>query len=206
MSNDSSSSPRYVQLPLFPTKVCTKCRVEYPLTTEYWQKCFTRKGRLKSRCKTCCNASTRQWKMENPEKVKVNRKRHYQVNQEKAIETSRRWRENNHDRYIEANRRWRQENPEKARAKYKRHNARRKGADGSHTAKQTRTLYEQQQGRCFHCGTDISTGYHEDHWIPLSKGGSNYIENIRLLCPFCNLSKWNKLPHEWHPEKYPPPD
>ena len=31
--------------------------------------------------------------------------------------------------------------------------------------------------------------YHVDHRMPLSLGGSNYPDNLQLLCPTCNLSK-----------------
>lgn len=38
---------------------------------------------------------------------------------------------------------------------------------------------------------------HIDHVMPLRLGGSNYIENIQLLCRPCNLSKGSKHPAVW---------
>jgi len=32
-----------------------------------------------------------------------------------------------------------------------------------------------------------------EHIIPLSKGGTNYIDNIVPACRFCNLSKNNRI-------------
>lgn len=48
--------------------------------------------------------------------------------------------------------------------------------------------------RCSYC-----SGPHEvlDHAIPLSRGGSNFPENVRPACRACNLSKGTKTPEEW---------
>lgn len=68
---------------------------------------------------------------------------------------------------------------------------------GSHTADELRQLYEDQHGRCAYCGISLHGEYHEDHMRPLSRGGSNDIENIALTCEACNLSKHTKTFEEW---------
>ena len=50
-----------------------------------------------------------------------------------------------------------------------------------------------QKNKCAICKSDISTSYHVDHIIPISKGGSNWPKNIQALCPPCNLSKHAKV-------------
>lgn len=58
-------------------------------------------------------------------------------------------------------------------------------------------LYHQQKGRCWYCQCELNGVYHLEHRVPLSRGGLDELRNITLSCPACNLSKYNKLPHEW---------
>lgn len=73
-----------------------------------------------------------------------------------------------------------------------------KGAKGDHSLNDIRLQYKAQKGLCWWCGKEMIDNYHVDHRIPLSRGGSNAPENLCIACPECNLSKGNKLPHEWN--------
>ena len=46
---------------------------------------------------------------------------------------------------------------------------------------------------CYLCNKPIDNDYHLDHIIPISKGGTDLIENIRPTHPLCNLQKGDKL-------------
>lgn len=46
---------------------------------------------------------------------------------------------------------------------------------------------------CYHCGNYADKG-HCDHLIPLSKGGTDAIDNLVWSCGQCNLKKGNKMP------------
>lgn len=86
------------------------------------------------------------------------------------------------------------------------HNRRalKKQAKGSHTAAQLYELYQKQEGKCFYCKKELGhsrNSWHGDHYIPLSKGGSNDISNIVIACPTCNHKKNAKLPDEWEAKR-----
>lgn len=75
-------------------------------------------------------------------------------------------------------------------------------AGGSFTKEEIDALFKRQGGKCAVCKKKLSKKkrplrYHMDHVTPLSKGGSNGIENIALTCGPCNLRKHNKDPIEW---------
>jgi len=63
----------------------------------------------------------------------------------------------------------------------------------------------QQEHDCYWCGKKIdktlSSSYHFDHYVPLSKGGANTIDNIKLSCAKCNLTKSAKSPYVFAIEK-----
>lgn len=59
-------------------------------------------------------------------------------------------------------------------------------------------LLLKQKNRCVNClGKITMETMHKDHRIALSKGGSNAISNIQLLCVPCNRKKYNKDPIEF---------
>ena len=54
-------------------------------------------------------------------------------------------------------------------------------------------LYRVQDGICPGCGEHYPYEWgHIDHIIPLSRGGSNHLDNLQWLCATCNLSKGSK--------------
>ena len=54
-------------------------------------------------------------------------------------------------------------------------------------------LYGQQEGKCAGCRMDLPFKIFEvDHVIPQSRGGTDHIENLQLLCGHCNKVKGNR--------------
>lgn len=77
------------------------------------------------------------------------------------------------------------------------HNAKRRaiknGAIGSHTFGEWELLKKQYGYTCPVCGeSEPKIILTQDHIIPLSKGSSDYIENIQPLCKSCNSRKGAK--------------
>lgn len=69
--------------------------------------------------------------------------------------------------------------------------AREKNAVGSHTLHEWQQLKAKYKNRCAFCGEDKPLT--KDHILPLSEGGSNYIQNIQPLCRNCNSKKWKHI-------------
>lgn len=165
--------------------------------------------------KEACYQRIKDWGRRNPDKIKAAVKRYRQT--EKCKATYERWASKDPERVRkirrDSKRRCRAKDPEAAR-KYDREYRRRKNArltdracsekkrarkqqaPGEFTAQDTLNQFEKQEGACYWCGIPIVDGYHIDHFIPLSRGGSNYPENIVLSCPTCNIRRSNKLPSE----------
>ena len=119
----------------------------------------------------------KEWEMKNPEKKKAINKRHYLKRSEGA----------NRNDGRSKNKQWR------SWIKNKR-NRMKRGANGNHTFGEWELLKKQYGYCCPHCGKcEPEIILTEDHIIPLSKGGSNWIENIQPLCGSCNSKKHTKI-------------
>ncbi len=54
-----------------------------------------------------------------------------------------------------------------------------------------REVWQRDAGMCVECGTRQLLCF--DHIVPFSRGGSNTVRNLQLLCEPCNLSKGNRI-------------
>lgn len=152
-------------------------------------------------------ARARAWKSANPEKVKDYTKKRWADPVSRAAQTA----------YIAANKEkyrsyyWVEnlsdERKEKMRARNRasktrnireaNRRARIVGADGFHSRDDINLIFEEQGGKCPGCLMHLKKGYHVDHITPLVLGGSNWPENLQILCARCNTRKHAKHPMEW---------
>lgn len=106
----------------------------------------------------------KQWRIANPERLKVYMQRHY---------------EKYHERY---RRLWVVQSA--------RRRARKRLVDGSFTTEEWQNLKMAWNYTCLCCGkTEPDIKLSHDHIVPLILGGSNNIDNIQPLCISCNSKK-----------------
>ena len=89
-------------------KKCKKCGLIKNSTEFYNHK--TTKDKLYPDCKKCNNEKKLKWQQENPEKVKLTSKRHYDKNPEKMRELNKKYRKENPDKVKEQNKKYYEEN------------------------------------------------------------------------------------------------
>ena len=71
--------------------------------------------------------------------------------------------------------------------------ARKLAAEGSHTDKEWQSLKAFYDYKCLSCGKrEPEIRLTRDHVIPLTKGGTDSIDNVQPLCARCNSKKNNK--------------
>lgn len=120
------------------------------------------------------------------------------VSDSKCVECVRESKRSRYDK--DKQRAYRLKNRDLVRASRRMGKARRKGAEGVFFSEDVEQHFAMQQGLCAgpmcRCPLD-ETGYHIDHIVPVSRGGSNWPDNLQLLCPKCNMEKSAKMPEFW---------
>lgn len=183
-------------------KTCTKCGETKPLEDFYAKR---------GTCKICFGARQAIYRSENREAERQRSARHYAETRDARLEYARQrwpsvaevrreqqkvWRENNRELYLETQRRWREENPQILRM----HRARRRGrlAAADTQAFTQMELLEHYAAMgydgCAYCGGLYE---HDDHIIPLFRGGTHTLDNLAPACAKCNLSKGGKYLARW---------
>lgn len=89
---------------------------------------------------------------------------------------------------------WSALNPEKRSQQERNRRARKMAAEGFHTIEDVRRIRAAQRDRCACCRLPLRKKGHLDHIVPLSRGGTNWPQNLQWLCASCNLAKGAKDP------------
>lgn len=138
----------------------------------------------------------------DPEKRRAYGRAWMKRNAQKAREAMRRWRQRHPEAHNAESRafyarhksrlasriaEYHRKNPEVVRTKWQRYRGRRLRAPGTFTTEEWTALVAQYAGRCAYCGEEAELIV--EHRIPLSRGGTNWIENIVPACRKCNARK-----------------
>lgn len=158
-------------------KTCLKCGATKERAEFYATK--SAKDGLKSYCKPCCRELWRDWKRQNPERRRAQQRRHWQ----------------SHSAHYKAkNAQWKltlEGKASRARSNHRRRLALRGSIQGGDFSFAELQALKKRTPNCLGCGEVFTVVKPAtiDHKVPISRGGTNAISNIQLLCHSCNARK-----------------
>ena len=158
----------------------------------------------------------RQWALDNPERYKARQTRCRRARgiperkppqteeerKQKRRDNAKRWRLLNPDKVNKHLPAWKAANPERAKEIAKAGSSNRRSkmrSAGKLSAENVKTIRERRN--CEACGI-IHPKMEIDHKMPISRGGTNHLSNLQLLCQPCNRSKWAKDQATWLAERF----
>ena len=195
-------------------KKCTKCGETKPATAEYFHPQKECKGGLRPDCRQCHNKNSRKYwganseqlkawhrkyRSENREAFRARDKAYYEANKPRLLAQMTKYNRKNREAYNAKLRRWRRNNPDKVQVWVRNRRAKIKQSAGTHSLEDINRLLVAQGFRCVYCPADLSDRANRevDHIVPISRGGSNDVSNIQMLCKSCNRTKRAQLPEEF---------
>lgn len=167
-------------------KTCAKCHLTLPLS-DYGKNCSRSDG-LQYYCRKCKRLDSKEWKLLHKEQVRSSSSNYYKNNRDEILKRNRRNYEKTKSERSKVIKRWKQLNPDKVQAGYEN---RRKNLVGKITGEEWREIKNKYGNVCLRCGTSKRLSI--DHVIPISKGGTNTVDNIQPLCGKCNSTKGTKI-------------
>lgn len=169
------------------TRKCTNCGIKKPL--DEFHKCAGIALGIQHVCKECRSA------LNQTEESRAKEREYYQSNVERirAIDAARYYRDKE-KRTAQNNarrkKRGRREEVNKRRAKIR-------NLTREFTKADWNNCLDAFDGSCCYCGSKDKI--QQEHFIPLTKGGTYTVDNILPACKECNNSKNNKDYKDWYP-------
>lgn len=154
-----------------------------------------------------CLKRANEWRKNNPEKRKAALRRYYEKKLKEDPEYFSRKAKYFYHKDIEKSRKnlrdYRKKNPNLVRLwKYNRRaKCKFSSIDKEHITKdfeqKINEKMKKQNYKCIYCRADLKDNYSLDHILPLSRGGTNDIDNIDVVCKSCNTSKGRRTKEEY---------
>ncbi len=132
-------------------------------------------------------AYAREWMKRNPEKAREAVRRWNKAHPEKRRAAKRLYYARHREKHKQVMAVYHRAHPEVLRAKSNAYRARLRRAVGQFTSAEWLALVERYGGRCAYRGE--AAPLEVDHRIPLSRGGTNSIDNVLPACRRCNGEK-----------------
>lgn len=136
-------------------------------------------------CKSCDSDKSHTYYLNNSNAIKT-RVKAYDLANDYIVK----YRKKNADKLREYNSQYKKTHRDAIRIRNNNREALVRGAKGKYTKAEWQELCKRFDHRCLRCGNTSELSV--DHVIPVTKGGSNSIENIQPLCRSCNSSKGNR--------------
>lgn len=174
---------------------CSKCKCWKPQTYQFFY--IHKSGKIESWCRRCSTLQSREYAKKNREKIRAYYREWKEANRERVNALSRKWWEANKEKHKATVRNWSKRNKDKEATTTRNYLARRRAAEGTHSHQEILDMYDDQQGLCAYCEIPLFGAYHVDHMLPLTRGGSNSWDNLAIVCPTCNISKFTKTTEEF---------
>lgn len=203
-------------------KVCSRCGVEKPVTEFYKQK--TGKDGLMGWCKVC----TKQYRSDNKQHYQIINKAKYEyesdilkeyqrkyneehkeervkyakkyksVNTEKIISARQAYYDKNKIQLSKYHKEWAKSNPVLAKTYGHKRRAKIRELPSTMTPESWNKALNYFGNKCCYCGKQLPLS--QEHFIPVTKGGSYSEDNIIPACTSCNTSKRDRLFSDWYPK------
>lgn len=153
-----------------------------------------------NQCMGCNRERAKKHRKENAVEVSNCGRKYYAQKREEIRKRQSEYYKKNRDKFIRSAFIYSVNNKDRVRAYKANNRAQRKNAQGHHTKDDILRILKDQKHKCANCLCDVSGGYHVDHIMPLKLGGTNWPDNLQILCPTCNLRKNAKHPIDWAQE------
>lgn len=182
-------------------KVCNKCG-EIKALDEF-HKNKKSKGGFNTICKTCCKAKDEKRYEEKRDKILEQKREYY--SRPKVYKRQLEYYKNNREYYAERYKNWSSNNPEKRKLINERRRNREANTESTLTLGEWEKIKKFFGNSCAYCGISekesinkFGERLHQEHIVPLSKGGGLTKNNIIPSCRSCNSSKKTKRIDKWY--------
>lgn len=196
-------------------KTCSNkdCPNANPQPIENFHVDHHKKDGYRSRCKTCELNRAKQYREANRQTLAEKQREYYSQNGETQRNASNRWKRENKAHVNQYAAQWAadhraersvynhdygQVNHDRVLERSRKRRAISYGKSAFFTEEEFRVKFESLGCMCFYCKRPLAfSEATRDHYIPLTKGGDDSIDNIVPACANCNSQKRNKMPDEF---------